>query len=406
MDHEALQVDQTAPCIKGKQDPFKLESLLGWALYLLDKACCRSWQSTLLLPQYIGTGQQSSCLDSPECMIQVAGMVDEPPAEPMETALPAIEPRKYSPAALRGICQGMQEAKAPSNYHELMWLQPSVEAQLSSFANQCLLRMLCASFAQPLTNIHGQSGASKSKESGWLRAQLEVLMWPASASASTFFATNLRRCLDNKLSLPPTLKPIAPTKMPNGTLRLFSMRAFNHLCSSEPPYEALQFLVSDGANQAAALAPPTEIPNHLFFALPEVIWDEVAEQLASLGSSGLMGAYVLAPAIHRFQLLSRNCVAPAKKAWAKLSVECGGFIKQCNGLESMLKRLNKPSVPSFHHLITRLDLPKEINTRSLPNAKPFLSELQLLLDHFPILCCQCGRLQSEHQICYPLQRAG
>lgn len=325
-------------------------------------------------------------------MLQVDKTFNEPPAEPMETGSPAREPRKYSPAALRGICQGMQETKAPSNYHELMWLQPSVQAQLSSFANQCLLRMLCASLSQPLTDIHGQSGASKSEESGWWRAQLEVLMWPASAAASPFLATNLRRCLDKKLSLPPTWKPIAPTKMPNGPLRMFPMRAFNHICSSEPPYEALQFLVSNGANQAAALAPPTEIPNHLFFELTEDIWDQVAEQLASLGSSSLMGASVLAPAIHRFQLLSKNCVAPAKKAWARLSKECSGFIKQCNGLASMLERLNKPNVPSFHHLITRLDLPKEINTKSPPNAKPFLSKLQLLLDQSLIFCCRCGCL--------------
>ena len=327
------------------------------------------------------------------CMVQVLEMHHEPPQDPMDMN-PVREPRRCSPAALRGICRNMQEAKPPDDYHELMWLQPCVKAQLSSFANQCLFRMLCASFQQPLLDLHCPANPLASQESGRFQVLLEVLMWPAPAAVSAF-TSNLRRCLDSKLSLPPSWKHIGPTKMPNSRpLRMFPMRAFKHVCSSDPPYEALQFLMCDAAIAAAALAPPTRKPNnHIYDIMPPELWNIVGENLATLDGTGLMGASVLAPAIHRFQLLSQDCAPFARRAWGQLSRECGVFIQHSSGLSSLLNQLNKPSVPSFHNLSTKLDLPNEARMRLIPRPKPILSKLQLLCNQPDLPCHQHLYLQ-------------
>ena len=251
-------------------------------------------------------------------MLQVLEIFLEPPeaptvlqslVQPMDVDMSQKGPRRYSPATLQGICQDMQAASQPSKYHQLIWLQPKIKAQLSSFANQCLACMLCASFPQPLGDLHYH--ACPFNDAGGPRmmsgVELEVLMWPAPATDSAFI-TNLSRCLDNQLSLRSAEELIGPLKVPDnvpGPHRICPMRAFNQICSSEASYEARLFLKCDGALKTAALAPPARI--HLGLKaldiMPLELWDRVGDELGSLEGTGLLGASVLAPAIHRFQLL-------------------------------------------------------------------------------------------------------
>ncbi|KAK9862502.1 hypothetical protein WJX84_005066 [Apatococcus fuscideae] len=73
----------------------------------------------------------------------------------------------------------------------------------------------------------------------------------------------------------------------------------------------------------------------------------------------------------------RGCAPHAKRAWERLSKQCGDLIQHSGGLSTLLKRLNKPSVPSFFQLPTRLNLGPDpaYNPRSIAvgNSKPLLS---------------------------------
>lgn len=317
----------------------------------------------------------------------------------MAMEMPQKGPRRYSSAALKGICQDMQAASQPSKYHQLISLQPKIKAQLSSFANQCLVRMLCASFPQPLGDLHYQARPFNDEEGPRMMSgvELEVLMWPVPATDSAFI-TNLSRCLDDQLSLRSAEELIGHQKVPGHVLgphRVFPMRAFNQICSSEASYEALLFLKCDRALKTAALAPPARIrfglePVNL---MPLDCWRKVGQELASLEGTGLLGASVLAPAIHKLQLLHSQCAEAAEQAWAKLSGECSNFIQCCSGLSTVLNRLDTPAAPSFHNLSARLKFSPEKTVKITAKAKPILGALQLLFKyilHFRFhaaVCC-------------------
>ena len=271
----------------------------------------------------------------------------EKEVEALADDLPALlkVKKRYSPGTLKGIRASMQKATQHAAIHqELVWICHHFSRHMSSFGGHCIGRLLCSQFPEPLGILHFQQGPQHGQDSAVFRAELEALIWPRPTS-DRILKDNFRCAIDDEaisqwIAKCWCLPPYGPNPKPPD---ITSEQAFTQLCSIRKPLSALAFLIDTWFHERAPM--PSNPPCLALDLLPMELWEIIGAELSAVDPTGFEGPSVVAPAILRLQLLSKDFAGLAKVCWAECSRGASRMI-EASGLAKIFALRTWPSTNS------------------------------------------------------------
>ncbi len=310
-------------------------------------------------------------------MVHAAALLQEQKEIPQMAWLPArLKQKRYSPLALKGIRMSMQKAsQSESLFDELVWIRHHFSRHLSSFGGNCLGRLFCSQFPEPLGILHNKHGPEHGQDSALFRAELEMLMWPRPASDEVF-TDNLRRAIDDEAARQWASKSLHSHRACQARPKVSSVQAFEQLGSIRRPASALRFLVDTCFHENAPAPASNPGPRLALDVLPLEIWELIAAEIAAVEPYGFQGMSVVAPAISKLQLLSRDFAGLAQACWEESAKAASCLIEKA-GFDGSFSSWQQTSSAAFNNLASRLNVKFREWHPETKSPKPVIGELDL-----------------------------
>lgn len=236
-------------------------------------------------------------------------------------------------------------------------------------------RLLCSQFSEPLAALHCQHGPQHGQDSALFRAELKTILWPRPAS-DQILTSNFRHAIDSEATRQWNATCLClPTHGPNPNKpEITSEQAYTQLCSIRQPLWALAFLIDTWFHERAPM--PDKPPCLALDLLPMEVWELIAAEVAAVEPYGFEGPSVVAPAILKRQLLSKNFAALAQVCWADCSRRASRIIEAAKlGAMFAMRSLSftcAPAIPAARRDVRTI---KRATGAKLP--KPIVGEAGL-----------------------------